>query len=358
MSSSVVFGASSAAHQSRCSLGGFRFVVDGSRKRLLTSRSQQVAAAIQRVGGLALPVEIDDEDLIQFKDRPRWYEAKFAAADRPEWNQAKFVNSVQLTPSLRLIVIEVEISREKIALCNSYKYIGQRAQLRVGDTEHTLQVASSPFCQYLNRLPLFNVRGDLFAGEIKVVKEDASVKAPLEMLVSEEEAPEVYNLEEGTPFEVGPFVGEGMDFKGPIAGVYRYPTIVIFCEGRGIATAKSIIECSHDISSLYIQMREDVRIYYKAQNEDSFLFTGQFEKWEQIGCKVITTTDSFQDAFDDDDTLVYEPAETAAVILTDGDEEAEKKALAVCKEAEITEIVRDSVSQVPTIFLQTGRKQI
>ena len=53
----------------------------------------------------------------------------------------------------------------------------------------------------------------------------------------------------------------------------------------------------------------------QAPNEDSFAFRTQFEDWEKLGCKVITTTGSFQEAFDDDDTLVYEPEESAAVIL-------------------------------------------
>ena len=35
------------------------------------------------------------------------------------------------------------------------------------------------------------------------------------------------------------------------------------------------------------------------------------------------------DMFDDDDTLMYEPAQTAAIILTGDDEEAEKAALEV-----------------------------
>lgn len=35
------------------------------------------------------------------------------------------------------------------------------------------------------------------------------------------------------------------------------------------------------------------------------------------------------DMFDDDDTLAYEPALTAAIILTGDDEEAEKAALEV-----------------------------
>lgn len=35
------------------------------------------------------------------------------------------------------------------------------------------------------------------------------------------------------------------------------------------------------------------------------------------------------DLFDDDDTLEYEPESTAALIMTGGDEEAEKEALEV-----------------------------
>lgn len=38
------------------------------------------------------------------------------------------------------------------------------------------------------------------------------------------------------------------------------------------------------------------------------------------------------DMFDDDDTLMYEPAQTAAIILTGDDEEAEKAALEVNKQ--------------------------
>lgn len=44
---------------------------------------------------------------------------------------------------------------------------------------------------------------------------------------------------------------------------------------------------------------------------------------------ISATRDSFQDMFDDDLTLEYEPVQTAAIILTGGDEEAEKAALEV-----------------------------
>ena len=41
-----------------------------------------------------------------------------------------------------------------------------------------------------------------------------------------------------------------------------------------------------------------------------------------------------------------------------GDEEAEKKALAVCKEAEITQVVKDSEEMAACLYVETGTKQI
>eukprot|EP00803_Ostreobium_quekettii_P000734 evm.model.scf_636EXC.6 EVM.evm.TU.scf_636EXC.6 scf_636EXC:40187-44945(+) len=295
---------------------------------------------------------------MQIKGREGWYEARWAAVDQPEWNKATFIRSQQVTPTMRLVVLEIEISREKIALRNAYKHVGQTANLRVNGLENIVTVANSPYSQQLNKLPLFSVRGDLFAGEIKFVKEDLLVKTELEVLVTEEEAPDVYNLVEGVEVEVGPFVGEGINLRGDIAGIYRYPTIVIFCEGEGIATAKALIECPSDVVSLNLPYRTDARLYYKAPNQDSLAFQDMFESWEKMGCKVITTTGTFQEAFDDDDTLVYEPELTAAVILVGGDEEAEKKALAVCKEAEISEVVKSTDEMPAPIYCETGLKQI
>ena len=39
--------------------------------------------------------------------------------------------------------------------------------------------------------------------------------------------------------------------------------VVIFVEGRGIATAKALLECSPDVVNLNIGFRHDVRVYYK-----------------------------------------------------------------------------------------------
>ena len=43
-----------------------------------------------------------------------------------------------------------------------------------------------------------------------------------------------------------------------------------------------------------------------------------FSQWqEQYGVRVVITTRSFQDAFDGDDELVYDPETTAAIILSE-----------------------------------------
>ena len=69
----------------------------------------------------------------------------------------------------------------------------------------------------------------------------------------------------------------------------------------------------------------------QAPNQEALCYKDRFEEWEQqYACKVITSTrDSFQDMFDDDNTLAYEPESTAAIILTGGDEESEAAALEV-----------------------------
>lgn len=71
----------------------------------------------------------------------------------------------------------------------------------------------------------------------------------------------------------------------------------------------------------------------QAPNQEALCYKDRYEEWEQkYCCKVITSTrDTFQDMFDDDNTLAYEPESTAAVILCGSDEEAEAAALEVSK---------------------------
>lgn len=72
----------------------------------------------------------------------------------------------------------------------------------------------------------------------------------------------------------------------------------------------------------------------QAPNQEAMCFQNRYSEWEERHrCKVITSTrGTFMDMFDDDDTLMYEPAQTAAIILTGDDEEAEKAALEVIRQ--------------------------
>lgn len=50
----------------------------------------------------------------------------------------------------------------------------------------------------------------------------------------------------------------------------------------------------------------------------SLCLTDRFDRWqEQLGVQVVPTTSGFMDAWDGDDTLVYEPESTAAFILSE-----------------------------------------
>lgn len=71
------------------------------------------------------------QDLIQYAGREKWYEAKFCADDAPDWNPATYLRKQRIAPGLLEIVLEVEISRDKVPIRNAYKHAGQRASVRV-----------------------------------------------------------------------------------------------------------------------------------------------------------------------------------------------------------------------------------
>lgn len=57
-----------------------------------------------------------------------------------------------------------------------------------------------------------------------------------------------------------------MNLRGPIIGIYNFPTIVIFCEGTGIAAAKALIEATAGSGGLSFPLRKDVRMYYRVRH--------------------------------------------------------------------------------------------
>lgn len=302
----------------------------------------------------------DDENEEEHPGRDQWYIARFVADDAPDWNVGTYLRTDEAGPSYRTVVVEAEISREKVPLRNCYKHVGQRASVRVNSgANRELTVSSPPFTLSANQDALFKARGDISAGEIKIFKDVLSVPGEVHLLVGEKEAEEVFNLTEGDKVEIGPFVGAGMDLR-PMQSIYMFPTLVIFAEGKGIAGARALIEAGSDAHGLDLEFRQDVRLYYRARNQDALLFKDLYETWEsEHNCKVATgTRETFMDLFDEDDTLEYEPATTAALIFTGGDEDAEKEALEVCKEAEITVISKDSEQQKPTEYLAQQGGQI
>lgn len=57
-----------------------------------------------------------------------------------------------------------------------------------------------------------------------------------------------------------------MNLRGPIRSIWAYPTLVIFVEGLGIATARSLMEADVEVGSLNLPQRQDVRMYYRVSH--------------------------------------------------------------------------------------------
>ncbi|KAI8107062.1 hypothetical protein M9434_001708 [Picochlorum sp. BPE23] len=332
----------------------------------LRSRVAQMPLGRRAVQGLtarkllprhqAAPTDSEEsvEDLWQYDDRKSWYEAKFAADDQPDWQPATFVSSVEIGPSIKLVTFDIESSRELVPLRNAYKHIGQYANIRVnGGEEIQVPPSSPPLSPEAIRTSLLRVRNDLPAGDQKLQTDPISERQRITLLVTLEGAPELYKSTISDLFEVGPFQGTGLDLL-KIQAIFRYPTIVVFVDNAGIATARSLI--TSKTSGLHTHMRSNVHVYYRAPNKASTCFADEFDSWaEEYGVSVmVSTRDTFQEMFDDDDTLVYDPEGTAAIILTGNDaNEMEEEALEACKAAEIETVVRQTVPREATTYLSS-----
>ncbi len=226
----------------------------------------------------------------------------------------------------------------------------------------------------------------------------ASADALLGLEDDEEDEEQQQEDDYGPELEMGPFQGQGLDLRSSgILAIYRFPTVrtclaargrggiggqpteagpratwpcpvgwrapgslqvVLFVSGRGIATARALLEGEQDAPTLNPWQRKEVRVYYKVcwgwgwgwrdtpagshartgtvldlcastfqtqvPNEAHVLFSERFEAWREgasgpSGSRlhvVPTTARTFQDAFDDDDTFAYDPNYTAAIILS------------------------------------------
>ena len=74
----------------------------------------------------------------------------------------------------------------------------------------------------------------------------------------------------GTELEAGAFTPSGMDLR-PILFLSRYPTVLLFAAGPGIAALRSLVEAT-DVGSLSLGLRADVRVYYSAPTSANLAF--------------------------------------------------------------------------------------
>lgn len=83
--------------------------------------------------------------------------------------------------------------------------IVRRCRCAASDNTLYSAVSSSPFPLLKIKEALYKVRGDLYAGAMKLHEDSLSIKAELELLVDEKDGEEIWNLTVGDSVEVGPF---------------------------------------------------------------------------------------------------------------------------------------------------------
>jgi len=277
--------------------------------------------------------EVNDDSKAHLRmspERMALYEVKVAGTGKPEWLPAISVGSYQLAPGMRQVTLEVEMSREKVPLAGAYVGPGQTAAIKIGDSDtvHVGALATPPFTDKQMHKALMKLRGDTPTGETRTEAEaEWSQYERIDLVVSEQEQPELYNLAPGDAVSNGHFRhGSGMDVSN-VRGIYTYPTVLIFAEGTGIATARAMIEAKNGYGGLALLSRADVRLYYRADSEEGLCYQDKFAIWEETyNTKVRTTTGDFEGLFDEDD-VEYDPLTTAVLLCGPRTMEADMAAL-------------------------------
>ncbi|GJP86331.1 hypothetical protein CLOP_g16366 [Closterium sp. NIES-67] len=265
------------------------------------------------------------------------------AAEQKDFNVATVTAVEDVAPGVRVVTVNAEISREFIPIDKAYTKPGQTVLARLPEGEAvSTYVSSPPFPSESNWRVLYKLRGDIPAGATKAPQYALSVKHPLELHVTADHP--LYNVQPDAEVEIGAFQANGLDLR-PIMFLSRFPTLLIFASGNGIAAARSLIEAS-DVGSLFLNMRSEVRLFYSAPSPSAVAYKERFAHWEKLNAKVRPTVDatngeewdglvgSFADAFDADD-LEYDPELTAAVVF--GDKQSNQAALQVLNEAGVPE---------------------
>lgn len=269
---------------------------------------------------------------------PQFKVTQVPPVPRSEFYMGSVLASEDVASGIRCIVLEAEVSRELVHREDAYSKPGQLAQVRMKGEVLRVPVSSPPFSKETNNSVLYKMRGDKPAGFVKAPNSTLSIKAPLRLHVTQSDFPLLYELKQGDEVEVGPFEPTGLDLR-PVLFISGFPTMLFFASGRGIATARAIIEAAEgDKGSLSLGFREEVRLYYSAPDPTLIAYKGNFKEWEKKQVKIRTTVSStgdedwegfvgsFTSLWDEDD-IEYDPDTTAAVVCVENDAMNEMKEL-------------------------------
>ncbi|KAK9842094.1 hypothetical protein WJX81_008186 [Elliptochloris bilobata] len=156
----------------------------------------------------------------------------------------------------------VQLHLDVGALSDGYTKPGQCVQVKVGDSKPAyMAIASAPAAK---------------GSEIELLVKNQGPTAEL-----------LCSVKEGDFVDVSPVIGSG--FPVDRAPPEKYPTLVVFATGTGIAPIKALIESS----ALDVGRRKDVRIYYGTFNPDSTAYADLKAQWEAEGVRVINVYSGF-----------------------------------------------------------------
>ena len=297
----------------------------------------------------------DVQDLDE--ERQKLYEIPLVAADMPAWVEAPVVSVRQVLPHVRELVVGAEISRHFVSVENVYTTVGQRASVRLPGTDeasarevryatHPPTRGAPPMCGFHypthydeareKRVEvqgvLWDLRGDLMAGESKKAQQFTSIRRDAALWVDEREAPELYALKAGDAVELGPAVGGGLKME-ELNAYLVFKTILVFASGDGIATAKSLLD--NMFSQPVLLNYKEVRLYYQAPDPTLLAYPEDLARWggqdyENYVVRTVVANGAkgydghvgdFESLYHADD-LVYDPEDTGAVVCVPKDQEA------------------------------------
>lgn len=224
------------------------------------SRGRSGSSAIAR-RVIKAPVQIAGAPKFRDDAELNRYRVAFAAEDAEDWRKGR-VLSIESGEAGALLVIQVEGSREFVALKQAYRAAGQRAQVRFNGVEETLSIGSPPPDLHSSRGQLWRLKGDIYAGQTK--KEAETESLPLRLLMFRPGgAPE--NVKVGDEVDVGPFTDEGLDLR-PILARFQAPALAVFCDGspEALCTMRAALLAENCATELLIRERTAILLFCQA----------------------------------------------------------------------------------------------